>query len=125
MQVSARSGPTLGPMDVAELLTTTQAARLLRVSPSTVRRYAARGWLVPTQTLPTGYLRWEADCVRRQWRELVERRARGELDYERPLWAVPWITECVGPGFDSPRRRQLTNAFPDGPTDEASREQFG
>lgn len=55
------------------LLTTAEAAKLMSVSRRTLARYAERGDLVPTMTLPSGHYRWSLDDIRRQLRELRER----------------------------------------------------
>lgn len=58
-------------------MTTAQAARQLGVHRRTLARYAERGLLVPTLVLPSGHLRWNLDDVRRQLREIRDRRATG------------------------------------------------
>lgn len=55
------------------LLTTTQAARHLGISRSTLASYARKGLLRPALRLPSGQLRWRIGDVMRQLAE-VERR---------------------------------------------------
>jgi DNA-binding transcriptional MerR regulator len=57
-----------------ELLTTAQAARLLGISTRTLVRYAERGYVKPEMVLPSGHRRWILDDVRRQLREVAQRR---------------------------------------------------
>jgi DNA-binding transcriptional MerR regulator len=40
-----------------EYITTAQAAKELGISRQSLARYVARGWLVPTRTLPSGHYR--------------------------------------------------------------------
>lgn len=52
------------PSDRPDLLTAKEAARLLRVAPSTVRRWAGLG-LLPVIRLPSGALRFRRSDVER------------------------------------------------------------
>jgi DNA-binding transcriptional MerR regulator len=61
-----------------ELLTTAQAARLLGISTRTLVRYAERGYVKPEMVLPSGHRRWILDDVRRQLREVAQRRTDDE-----------------------------------------------
>lgn len=54
------------------MLTSAQAAKVLGISARTLTRYAERGQLIPTLTLPSGHLRWSLEDIRRQMRELRE-----------------------------------------------------
>ncbi|MGH3587093.1 MAG: MerR family DNA-binding transcriptional regulator [Pseudonocardia sp.] len=65
-------------MSGPELLTTAQAARALGISTRTLVRYAERGYVKPEMVLPSGHRRWILEDVRRQLRELGERRAAEE-----------------------------------------------
>jgi DNA-binding transcriptional MerR regulator len=58
-----------------ELLTTSQLARALGLSVSSIKRYIAAGQIEPELTTPGGHYRWSVESVRRQLREL---RARDE-----------------------------------------------
>lgn len=49
-----------------ELLTTTQAAKRLGISRTTLAKYAQRGILVPALRLPSGQLRWRWVQIREQ-----------------------------------------------------------
>lgn len=60
------------------LLTTAQAAQALGVSRRTLARYAERGQLTPTLTLPSGHYRWDLDDIRQQLRALRERGVESE-----------------------------------------------
>lgn len=57
---------------VPELLTTTQAAKVLGVTGRTLARYVERGWLRPAVVLPSGHYRWDMQEI---YRQLEERRA--------------------------------------------------
>jgi predicted site-specific integrase-resolvase len=61
-----------------ELVTTSQAAKFLGIDRTTLARYARDGLLRPTIVLPSGHLRWSIEDLRRQMRELRERRTDGE-----------------------------------------------
>jgi hypothetical protein len=56
-----------------ELVTTSQAAKVLGIDRTTLGRYARDGLLRPTVVLPSGHLRWSLEDLRRQMRELRER----------------------------------------------------
>jgi predicted site-specific integrase-resolvase len=60
------------------LVTTSQAAKFLGIDRTTLARYARDGLLRPTIVLPSGHLRWSIEDLRRQMRELRERRTDGE-----------------------------------------------
>jgi excisionase family DNA binding protein len=55
------------------MLTTTEAAKVLGVSPRTLARYAERGQLTPTVVLPSGHYRWMLSDIREQLRQLRQR----------------------------------------------------
>ncbi len=59
------------------LLTTAQAAKALGVSRRSLARYAERGQLRPTLTLPSGHHRWRLDDIRAQLQAL---RTRDDTD---------------------------------------------
>ncbi|WP_233159505.1 helix-turn-helix domain-containing protein [Pseudonocardia sp. MH-G8] len=56
-----------------EYVTTAEAAKELGISRQSLARYVARGWLVPTRTLPSGHYRWRMSDLERQLRELRQR----------------------------------------------------
>ena len=64
------------------LLGTGEAARALGISPRTLAHYAQTGQLEPALVLPSGYYKWNVDDIRRQLRELRQRR-RSADDQER------------------------------------------
>lgn len=51
---------------MADLLSTTDAAKAIGVSPRSLARWAADGSVVPTLTTPGGWSRWDLDELRRQ-----------------------------------------------------------
>jgi DNA-binding transcriptional MerR regulator len=55
---------------VAELVTTTQAARELGISARSLSRWVKDGALEPDLTTPGGHYRWEVGRLRQQLREL-------------------------------------------------------
>lgn len=55
------------------MLTTEEAARFLKLSPHTVRKYVQRKLLIPKQTIGTAYLFLKSECSRYR----KERRPRG------------------------------------------------
>ena len=57
-----------------ELLTTSQLARALGLSLSSIKRYISAGQIKPDLTTPGGHYRWNVESVRRQLRELQHRR---------------------------------------------------
>jgi predicted site-specific integrase-resolvase len=57
-----------------ELLTTSQLARALGLSLSSIKRYISAGQIKPDLTTPGGHYRWNVESVRRQLRELQQRR---------------------------------------------------
>lgn len=62
------------PLQVNEpMLTTDEAARFLKLSPHTVRKYVQRGLLRPKQTIGTAYLFLRSECMRYK----REKRPRG------------------------------------------------
>jgi excisionase family DNA binding protein len=61
-----------------ELLTTSQVAKRLSVSKSTVLRYVREGHLPGTIRLPSGYLRIPRSAV-----EALVRRGREDIDQDR------------------------------------------
>lgn len=65
--------------DGAEMLPA-QAAEILGVSPSTVRRFESKGWLKPKRRLPSGHRRYSRDDVVELKRKIDE----GELHDDRP-----------------------------------------
>ena len=62
-----------------ELLTTGEAAKLLRVSKSTVLRYIRDGHLPGAIRLPSGYVRVPRSAV-----EQLLRRGREDIEQDRP-----------------------------------------
>jgi len=60
-----------------ELLTSTQAGKLLGISGRTINDYARRGLLVPTMVTPGGHRRWLLEDLRQQLRALAERQRDG------------------------------------------------
>jgi DNA-binding transcriptional MerR regulator len=61
------------------LVGTGEAARALGISPRTLAHYAQTGQLEPALVLPSGYYKWDVEDIRRQLRELRQRRReRGE-----------------------------------------------
>ncbi|NHD17890.1 MULTISPECIES: helix-turn-helix domain-containing protein [Actinopolyspora] len=58
------------------LLTSGELARALGISHRSITHYAKTGQLDPALTTPGGQYRWELDDVKRQLRELNERRRR-------------------------------------------------
>ncbi len=65
-------------MPETQLLTTTEVARLLNVSKSTVLRYVREGYLAGTVRLPSGYLRIPRSSV-----EELLRRGREDVELDR------------------------------------------
>ena len=57
-----------------ELLTTSQLARALGLSLSSIKRYISAGQIKPDLTTPGGHYRWNVESVRQQLRELQQRR---------------------------------------------------
>ena len=57
-----------------ELLTTSQLARALGLSLSSIKRYISAGQIKPDLTTPGGHYRWNVESVRRQLRELQQLR---------------------------------------------------
>jgi DNA-binding transcriptional MerR regulator len=57
-----------------ELLTTSQLARALGLSLSSIKRYISAGQIKPDLTTPGGHYRWSVESVRQQLRELQQRR---------------------------------------------------
>ena len=57
-----------------ELLTTSQLARALGLSLSSIKRYISAGQIKPDLTTPGGHYRWNVESVRRQLRELQQQR---------------------------------------------------
>jgi DNA-binding transcriptional MerR regulator len=57
-----------------ELVTTTEAARQLGISPRTIQRYVAAGWITPDLTLPSGRYRWDVARLREQINALGQQR---------------------------------------------------
>ena len=57
-----------------ELLTTSQLARALGLSLSSIKRYISAGQIRPDLTTPGGHYRWNVESVRRQLRELQQQR---------------------------------------------------
>ncbi len=49
-----------------ELVSTGEAAKRLGVSPRTIARYVARGWIEPDLRLPSGQFRWNVQRLREQ-----------------------------------------------------------
>ena len=60
-----------------ELLTTSQLARALGLSISSIKRYIAAGQIKPELTTPGGHYRWSVESVRQQLRELQQRTRNG------------------------------------------------
>jgi excisionase family DNA binding protein len=60
------------------LLSTGELARELGVSRAAVLKWANDGLITPAFTTPGGHLRWDLEDVRRQVRELRERRTEDE-----------------------------------------------
>jgi DNA-binding transcriptional MerR regulator len=58
---------------VAELVTTSQAARELGISARSLSRWAKDGTLEPDLTTPGGHYRWDVVRLRQQLRELRDR----------------------------------------------------
>ena len=56
------------------LVGTGAAARELGISPRTLAHYAQTGQLEPALVLPSGYYKWNVEDIRRQLRELRQRR---------------------------------------------------
>jgi DNA-binding transcriptional MerR regulator len=54
-----------------KLVPTGEAARQLGISPRTIARYVARGWVVPDLTLPSGQYRWDVARLRDQINNLA------------------------------------------------------
>lgn len=61
-------------MSKRHLLTSGELAEELGIAPRTVARYVRDGWLVPAETTMGGHYRFDLDDVRRQIREIRERR---------------------------------------------------
>ena len=57
-----------------ELLTTSQLARALGLSLSSIKRYISAGQIKPDLITPGGHYRWNVESVRRQLRELQQQR---------------------------------------------------
>lgn len=57
-----------------ELLTTSQLARALGLSLSSIKRYISAAQIKPDLTTPGGHYRWNVESVRRQLRELQQQR---------------------------------------------------
>jgi DNA-binding transcriptional MerR regulator len=62
-----------------DLVTTSQLARALGVSLSSIKRYVAAGQITPDLTTPGGHHRWNVENVRRQLRE-VQQRMKDDAD---------------------------------------------
>lgn len=62
--------------DDEELLTTTELGKRLRLSARTIQTYRQRGQLVPEMETPGGQARWLESSVRRQLRQISDRRRR-------------------------------------------------
>jgi DNA-binding transcriptional MerR regulator len=60
-------------VSVADLVTTTQAARELGISARSLSRWTKDGTLEPDLTTPGGHYRWDVDRLRQQLRDLRER----------------------------------------------------
>ncbi|NHD17891.1 MULTISPECIES: helix-turn-helix domain-containing protein [unclassified Actinopolyspora] len=58
------------------LLTSGELAKALGISHQSITHYARTGQLNPALTTPGGHYRWDLDDVKRQLRELNERRRR-------------------------------------------------
>jgi predicted site-specific integrase-resolvase len=56
------------------MLTTAEAARVVGIHRKTLSGYVGRGLIKPTLRLPSGHMRWDVDDLKRQLRELDERR---------------------------------------------------
>jgi DNA-binding transcriptional MerR regulator len=63
-------------MERAELVGTGEAARALGIARRTLSYYARTGQLTPALVLPGGRYKWDVADVRRQLREVGERRQR-------------------------------------------------
>jgi DNA-binding transcriptional MerR regulator len=63
-------------MERAELVGTGEAARALGIARRTLSYYARTGQLIPALVLPGGRYKWDVADVRRQLREVGERRQR-------------------------------------------------
>ena len=61
------------PDDPSRLVSTTQAARTLGLSQSTLSRWVKAGHIRPTQKTIGGHMRWDVDDLRRQIAEITER----------------------------------------------------
>jgi DNA-binding transcriptional MerR regulator len=59
-----------------ELVSTAELARRLALSISSIKRYVAAGQITPEITTPGGHYRWNVESVRRQLRDLAQRRQR-------------------------------------------------
>jgi predicted site-specific integrase-resolvase len=57
-----------------ELLTTSQLARALGLSLSSIKRYISAGQIKPDLTTPGGHYRWNVESVPQQLRELQQQR---------------------------------------------------
>lgn len=51
---------------MAELATTAEAAKALRIDPATLSRWARQGKVTPAYTTPGGQHRWDLEDLRRQ-----------------------------------------------------------
>jgi DNA-binding transcriptional MerR regulator len=65
-------------MERAELVGSGEAARALGIARRTLSHYARTGQLTPALVLPGGRYKWDVADVRRQLRELGERRRERE-----------------------------------------------
>ena len=62
------------PRDGGRLVSTGEASKALGISRRTLAEYARTGQLTPALTLPSGYHKWDVEEIRRQLRELRQRR---------------------------------------------------
>lgn len=62
----ANMAPVSAPSDPSRLVSTTQAAKVLGVSQSTLSRWAKAGHIKPTQKTVGGHMRWDVEDLRRQ-----------------------------------------------------------
>lgn len=60
------------PENPAGLVSTTQAAKALGLSQSTLSRWVKAGHIKPTQKTIGGHMRWDLDDLRRQIAEITE-----------------------------------------------------